>query len=771
MYESGNKTISESINRLNEKDLKTDILSEVNPNISNLRKNIEEIRNQYEELLVQKKELPLRIEAFENKKILERGTKVEHKNISKPVVLLSKPLQLKETLSKASDKDIILTHAVFHTWINKLSEGAFCDWTLPEIYEGHELVSYELNKRGLEHSTPILIPSSYINLVKNRLDELSVNMPNEITISNDFVKADGLKLSLDWDYRLDFIEDALRNSSPEDIRNQWDIGYKDCEINTPIYSLKLEKIKQDKETVLSSKEVEYALSETKDKEYIGYLNFKVGNTIHCWKLNKSLENRELDAEYLGVIENHQFELSGKIPTSKFNPTSEELSFTVTSLGKARYDELENNNFKVEFLSDSLKGTFKGTRIKGNKWKLVRDRETLSLGKFVLQEHIEKDKMHWDLRFATGKGIDHFTVYQNPLENPDRPHATDRNFEKDTKYFNANGEVEVPHIGKTMMKIIDSGLAKIVSNTPNAFSVVLNGSKLKGYFAFVKTTKGWLYHRARIGKQASQLSEGFPNKLPYTNPPLVMKNRSFELELYDRDYFERIQPFELENLPKGVWLNLGSYKTDKGNIALIQSAEFDLDLFSERKAREWLSQNKDFLTSFRQNEKIAGSDIIEKLSECPYVKELIDIASKRTKETLTSPIELTEELKEGKKKLIKVKALAEGTWNGTFFPYEDIEKSYKELVGHEVRVNHDEGLMFGKVVKTDIDPVNRCMYAWLDIEDDFVYSQVLNGKINGVSVKMECDHVFTNRGQTATNFKWEEISLVSNPACKVCHVEL
>jgi len=116
--------------------------------------------------------------------------------------------------------------------------------------------------------------------------------------------------------------------------------------------------------------------------------------------------------------------------------------------------------------------------------------------------------------------------------------------------------------------------------------------------------------------------------------------------------------------------------------------------------------------------------------------------------------------------IRGTALKEGTWNGLFYPYEEIKKRAQELVGKLLMTDHGKSVrdIIGKVVTVTCDDVNRLARFEAQITDEDIARKVLEGLVDSVSVGVIVDRVKEGNNLTARNYEFKELSIVITPAC-------
>ncbi|HEU04798.1 MAG TPA: hypothetical protein ENH95_06795 [Nitrosopumilus sp.] len=141
-----------------------------------------------------------------------------------------------------------------------------------------------------------------------------------------------------------------------------------------------------------------------------------------------------------------------------------------------------------------------------------------------------------------------------------------------------------------------------------------------------------------------------------------------------------------------------------------------------------------------------------------------------------PIEkltVTEELSENGDLIIKGIALQEGVYKGIFYPREVLEKIAPTLIGVPLRFDHLKGIesIGGKVVESVYDSARRAILFGAKIFDDKAKRLVKEKLIDSVSIGVEVETVNSTNGPTVYSGEAKELSLVEDPACKTCKIEI
>ena len=159
------------------------------------------------------------------------------------------------------------------------------------------------------------------------------------------------------------------------------------------------------------------------------------------------------------------------------------------------------------------------------------------------------------------------------------------------------------------------------------------------------------------------------------------------------------------------------------------------------------------------------------------KHLEVYASKetRTKETLTlRGLKISQELKKGempKSLMIKAIALKEGTWNGLFYPREELKKFGEGLKGVPLMVDHSKSVrdIVGEVLTSEYDESQRAIIIEARVDDPELIKLILDKKVNGVSVGVFVERIRENGRLVARDYDFAELSIVIVPACDKCEI--
>ncbi|RJQ15739.1 hypothetical protein C4573_06325 [Candidatus Woesearchaeota archaeon] len=169
----------------------------------------------------------------------------------------------------------------------------------------------------------------------------------------------------------------------------------------------------------------------------------------------------------------------------------------------------------------------------------------------------------------------------------------------------------------------------------------------------------------------------------------------------------------------------------------------------------------------ETKKEDSKEMIENFLANNSVTPKIKSLSRQLEHIHLSEFKIHQVLAEGSNLRISGIAISEGTWNGIFYPAEELEKAYIGLGNKPLRIDHSTSTrdIVGKVIKsTWIVPKK-----WIEFEaivtDGDIIQKLLNNLIESVSVGVLIDNVEENGVQIARNLEFKELSLVDDPACK------
>ncbi len=114
--------------------------------------------------------------------------------------------------------------------------------------------------------------------------------------------------------------------------------------------------------------------------------------------------------------------------------------------------------------------------------------------FVIHEHHARN-LHWDFRLESGGKLRSWAVPKTPPQGKGEKRLAIEVADHDLNYAKFQGTIEEGY-GKGKVKIWDNGNYKLVEKTSRKIVFILQGKKLKGKYALIKTDygkdkKGWL----------------------------------------------------------------------------------------------------------------------------------------------------------------------------------------------------------------------------------------------------------------------------------------
>ncbi|RLE39462.1 hypothetical protein DRJ17_00750 [Candidatus Woesearchaeota archaeon] len=203
-------------------------------------------------------------------------------------------------------------------------------------------------------------------------------------------------------------------------------------------------------------------------------------------------------------------------------------------------------------------------------------------------------------------------------------------------------------------------------------------------------------------------------------------------------------FKRRNLGNGISIILGMLKDVTRASLALQSFRF-----SKKEPWNW--------TIDRAKAWLQGRRIIEN-------QELI---SKHLQYVKISDVKIEQVLREGTALRITGIAISEGTWNGIFYPAEELKKGHKSLEGKPLRIDHSSSTrdIVGKVIKSTYNPHKKWIEFEAIVTDEDIAQKLLDKLIDSVSVGVLIDNEEEDGRQVARNLEFKELSLVDDPACK------
>lgn len=113
-------------------------------------------------------------------------------------------------------------------------------------------------------------------------------------------------------------------------------------------------------------------------------------------------------------------------------------------------------------------------------------------RFVVQQHKAR-QTHWDFRLQENDKMKSWILPKGPSLNPSVKSFAIETSDHDLKYGNFEGIIDVGLYGAGKVLQWDRGTYRILEGNLNSdiIKFELNGKKLKGKWALVKTKRGWL----------------------------------------------------------------------------------------------------------------------------------------------------------------------------------------------------------------------------------------------------------------------------------------
>jgi len=107
--------------------------------------------------------------------------------------------------------------------------------------------------------------------------------------------------------------------------------------------------------------------------------------------------------------------------------------------------------------------------------------------FVVQEHYAKN-LHWDLRLESGGALKSWAMPKEPFMRKGMKRLAIQVPDHSKSYAKFQGEIKEGY-GKGTVKIWDQGNYKLEEKSPKKIVFILQGKKLHGKFALIKTEYG------------------------------------------------------------------------------------------------------------------------------------------------------------------------------------------------------------------------------------------------------------------------------------------
>jgi hypothetical protein len=209
-----------------------------------------------------------------------------------------------------------------------------------------------------------------------------------------------------------------------------------------------------------------------------------------------------------------------------------------------------------------------------------------------------------------------------------------------------------------------------------------------------------------------------------------------------------ESFRNRYLGNGIYILTGVLKDSETGQIAIHSFKFNKQephKWSLERSQDWIEGKKVF-----DNSKVA----------------------KNLKYVEIGNVKIQHLLKEGAGLKITGIAISEGTWNGIYYPAEEIEKACPSLEGKPLRIDHSSSSrdIVGKVLKAVYNQAKKCIEFEAIVTDEEIAQKLLDNLIDSVSVGVLIDNEEENGQQVARNLEFKELSLVDEPACKDAKIQ-
>ena len=111
-------------------------------------------------------------------------------------------------------------------------------------------------------------------------------------------------------------------------------------------------------------------------------------------------------------------------------------------------------------------------------------------RFVVQEHTTADGVHWDLMLEKGEALRTFRLADPPEDALNRVVSAVRIFDHPLRFLTYEGPVQK---GTGQVRIVDRGACNTLNETPEAVTLELQGTVLRGEFSLARTEgTAWLF---------------------------------------------------------------------------------------------------------------------------------------------------------------------------------------------------------------------------------------------------------------------------------------
>jgi len=249
-----------------------------------------------------------------------------------------------------------------------------------------------------------------------------------------------------------------------------------------------------------------------------------------------------------------------------------------------------------------------------------------------------------------------------------------------------------------------------------------------------------------------------------------------------DEFRRVN----DKFGSGIDVIFGIFTKGGKKISEIQTIRFDSSKFTPEQAKKWLKDHEFRPIEFEAAKEVSNNDVNEGCTPC-------EIFAKNSNEEET--FELNDKLSFGSVDIsiteqdgIEVAeltgiALAEGTWKGLFYPWQDLKESMSKMLRIHTLYEHEDGSKdkvkgFLSNVRWD-DTVLGIRATVLIFDGWFVNKlkelksgnpEFFKNKSLGFSVTVRCQATKQDGIWVGSNFEYDEISLTTSPACTICHID-
>lgn len=108
-----------------------------------------------------------------------------------------------------------------------------------------------------------------------------------------------------------------------------------------------------------------------------------------------------------------------------------------------------------------------------------------MSRFVVQEH-HASHLHWDFRLELDGVLKSWAIPKGPPEQPGVRRLAIQTEDHPLDYIDFEGEIAEGQYGAGIVKIWDRGEYELEEHKPNEILVVLNGNRLSGRYALIRT---------------------------------------------------------------------------------------------------------------------------------------------------------------------------------------------------------------------------------------------------------------------------------------------